>query len=262
MIPHDDRHVLANRAGLYREAPPVAALRAHFSCVWTNTISGERPVTAAVVPDGCVDLMWRDDAFTVVGPDASAANRILSPGTVVGLRFRPGAAAAWLGLPLDEIVGRELPMAEFWKSKAEQVAESLIEAKTPTRQAVVLQERMVAIAADFAPPPLEASALFAALGAANQNRIAALPDQLNMSERTLRRWSHKHFGYGPKTLARILRMQRVQALASDTGQLVGLALEAGYADQAHLSREIQALCGMTAREFVRQSARVQPALLG
>lgn len=39
-----------------------------------------------------------------------------------------------------------------------------------------------------------------------------------------------------------------------------LAIDAGYADQPHLSREVHALCGMTASEFVRQL--VSDATLG
>ncbi|WP_170301869.1 hypothetical protein [Cupriavidus basilensis] len=38
---------------------------------------------------------------------------------------------------------------------------------------------------------------------------------------------------------------------SDFG-LAALAADAGYADQAHLSREIQSLCGMTASALLRQ----------
>jgi AraC-like DNA-binding protein len=72
----------------------------------------------------------------------------------------------------------------------------------------------------------------------------------------LRRQCNELFGYGPKTLDRILRLQRFQALArteADEG-LACLALRAGYADQAHLTREVQSLCGMTAGEFVHQLA--------
>jgi AraC-like DNA-binding protein len=259
MIPCDDRSVLASRAGMYREAPPIAALRAHFSHVWTNTVPGDRPIRASVVPDGCVDLLWRDGRFVVVGPDVSAANPILSPGTVVGLRFRPGAAASWLGLPLDEIVGCERPMTDFWKSKAAEVADRLGGLAMPRELVSVFQQIMSGLAAGFEAPPPEASAIFGLLKSENDNgegRVAYLRDRLDMSERTLRRWSRRYFGYGPKTLDRVLRLQRFQNLAKceTSDPLAGLAVEAGYADQAHLGREVQALCGMTAGEFVRQLA--------
>jgi AraC-like DNA-binding protein len=82
--------------------------------------------------------------------------------------------------------------------------------------------------------------------------VAALGDALGISERQLRRRFADAVGYGPKTLARVLRFQRFLALAagddpagSARGDLAGLAYAAGYADQAHLTRECRQLSGRT-----------------
>ncbi|TGT34837.1 helix-turn-helix domain-containing protein, partial [Mesorhizobium sp. M8A.F.Ca.ET.165.01.1.1] len=66
-------------------------------------------------------------------------------------------------------------------------------------------------------------------------------------ERTLRRRFDDTFGYGPKTLDRILRFhrfRRLQRQQSDASTAL-LAIEAGYADQAHLIRESRRLTGVT-----------------
>ena len=70
------------------------------------------------------------------------------------------------------------------------------------------------------------------------------------------RASHDHFGYGPKMLELILRLQRFIALLRGPADLplAMLAVDAGYADQAHLSREVRALCGMTP-SALREQAR-------
>nr|WP_230416296.1 helix-turn-helix domain-containing protein [Micromonospora tarapacensis] len=52
------------------------------------------------------------------------------------------------------------------------------------------------------------------------------------------------FGYGPKTLARILRMRRALALARTGVPLAEVAARTGYADQAHLTRDTRALTGL------------------
>lgn len=72
---------------------------------------------------------------------------------------------------------------------------------------------------------------------------------MNLSPRSLRRFSQSQFGYGAKTLERILRLQRFlrQSRALPQHSLSMLAAEAGYADQAHLSREARELAGLTSR---------------
>ena len=73
-----------------------------------------------------------------------------------------------------------------------------------------------------------------------------------MSERTLRRRFDESFGYGPKTLDRILRYQRFLRLVRlSQGSTAILAAEAGYSDQPHLVRESQRLAGCTPLEVQR-----------
>ena len=90
---------------------------------------------------------------------------------------------------------------------------------------------------------------------------AALPELLSISERQLRRRCRAAVGVGPKELHRILRFQvfiaRVQASIAEQGaagvDLARWAVEAGYHDQAHLSRECRRLLGATPGEFLAQS---------
>ncbi|MEV5769093.1 helix-turn-helix domain-containing protein, partial [Micromonospora sp. NPDC052213] len=58
------------------------------------------------------------------------------------------------------------------------------------------------------------------------------------------RRSRHLFGYGPKTLARILRMGRALALARAGTPLAEVAARCGYADQAHLTRDVRDLAGV------------------
>ncbi len=77
---------------------------------------------------------------------------------------------------------------------------------------------------------------------------------LAMSERTLRRRFDAAFGYGPKTLDRVLRHQRYLRLSREGSDAAAiLAVEAGYSDQAHLVRESRRLTGSTPRQLARLS---------
>jgi methylphosphotriester-DNA--protein-cysteine methyltransferase len=87
-------------------------------------------------------------------------------------------------------------------------------------------------------------------------RVERLASDLGVSERQLRRRCHAGVGYGPKTLQRVLRFRRFLAGIDATGtpDLARLALDAGYADQAHLTRECTRLSGLAPARLVRARA--------
>src|SRR6516165_826156 len=65
-------------------------------------------------------------------------------------------------------------------------------------------------------------------------------------------------GYGPRLLHRVLRFQRFLAeCRTPTARLAELAFRAGYADQAHLSREARVLAGRTPAELRAARLRVR-----
>jgi methylphosphotriester-DNA--protein-cysteine methyltransferase len=85
--------------------------------------------------------------------------------------------------------------------------------------------------------------------------VGALAREIYVSERQLRRRFHAAVGYGPKTLARVLRFRRfVEAIDRGHTDLAALAWEAGYADQAHLTREATRLAGLPPLSFIRARA--------
>jgi AraC-like DNA-binding protein len=74
--------------------------------------------------------------------------------------------------------------------------------------------------------------------------VAATAHAVGLTERSLHRRCLAAFGYGPKPLARILRMRRALALARGGTPFAAVAAAAGYADQAHLAREVRSLAGV------------------
>jgi transcriptional regulator GlxA family with amidase domain len=85
-------------------------------------------------------------------------------------------------------------------------------------------------------------------------RIAGLCERLGISERQLRRRFEGAVGYSPRTLARVLRLQRFLALSRNGSELARLAAEAGYADQPHLTRDCARLTGLPAAALLATGA--------
>ncbi|MBP2445448.1 helix-turn-helix domain-containing protein [Rhizobium leguminosarum] len=241
-----DTALLAARAGRYREYAPPPPLRRHFSRLWSHALHDGPPAVVAIVPDGYCDLLWIDSRLVVAGPDKIAAFPVLRPGaTVIGARFAPGAAAPWLKMPLSALVGCSVPLADIGRKDAAEFEARLGECPDPSAAMALFCRLLEEAARDGDEPARDATVIFAA---ADSGRPAScLFGRLGMSERQLRRRCHHHFGYGAKTLERIRRFQRFLDLCrrSDTMPLARLALEGGFADQAHMTREVGELSSLT-----------------
>lgn len=251
--------VPASAVGSFHERPVAPFLRDVFACTWIHQMPGTEAPPVIVMPDGTIDLQWINGAFRIAGPDKDPQTEIVSPGTVViGFRFHPATASSWLGVPAIEIVGQRLALDTVWGSKARRLAEGVHHRSDIT----MLVGSLEALIARCAPahPTIDACMhtayrLIEAGPPPDAPLVPWLGRALGMSERTLRRRFDESFGYGPKTLDRILRYQRFRRLArasKDTTAL--LAVEAGYSDQAHLVRESRRLTGSTPRRLAQAIA--------
>jgi AraC-like DNA-binding protein len=86
-------------------------------------------------------------------------------------------------------------------------------------------------------------------------RVDATADAVGLTPRHLHRRCLHAFGYGPKTLARVLRFDRALGLARAGDPLATVAARSGYADQAHLAREVRAFAGLPIGALLAESAR-------
>ena len=224
----------------YRELPPPSHLAASVACLWVREAVADG--TQLVVPDGCIDLVASSRGVMVAGPDTGPMPTALRRGdTILGLRFCPGAAPPVLGWPANELRDRRVALEDLPGVKSFLAAlEEGVAKKDLTPLVGVVGRRLREVPA---PDPL----VRAAVGALARDRpVRDLAPHLHLSERQLRRRFHAAVGYGPKVLARVLRLQRMLALAPGAcGNLARLAAEAGYADHAHMAAETARLTGLT-----------------
>jgi AraC-like DNA-binding protein len=202
---------LAAAVGRYDEWQPTAPLRADVACVWRHALPAARVPALQIVPDGCIDMIWTGAGLFVAGPDTRPIIESFAPGTVVlGVRFRPGAAPPWLGVAASAIVNVRVPLRDLWGADARRLEDQLSPSHAPADAAEVMLSAVLARGPQASLQDDIARAVLAALTRTDgaPPPVPALARQLGLSERTLRRRCETAFGYGPKTLARILRFQR------------------------------------------------------
>ncbi|MGV7210871.1 DUF6597 domain-containing transcriptional factor [Oxalobacteraceae bacterium A2-2] len=271
---------------LYQEYPPHPALAAHVVCLWTASI---RPAPGAsahahrVLPDNCVDILWQDSggAGFAVGM-MSRAIQVASgaPVRIVAVRFRPGAAGPFLGLPLHVLSDQRAGMEDVWgRSQAERLGDALWARDQDDRARLDLVE--AALLAHLRPggggPGYGPGARFdagrdtgtdpgAALGGAvlvaralaaidssgGRLPVERLADSLGASRQHIAAQFRTHVGLTPKLYARIVRFRRAaDALkAAQAPDWAALALECGYYDQSHLIHDFQEFSGSSPADFL------------
>lgn len=242
----------------YRERLPAPGLASHVASVWALDVASAGPAYEhRTVPNGSVEISYEigAEAVLVTGPQRLPTAARVPPGTtVIGMRFRAGMAQSILGLPAAELVDLQVDLDHISGREGAFLGEQLAEAGSYERALWLLEEE---VTRRLAGAPAHDPLVIAAVARLQPWRTSSVGERmsvLGMSSRQLRRRFVAAIGYGPKTLHRILRFQGFLALAHGyRGRGVGLsrlAQRAGYADQAHLTRECHVLTRLTPRTFL------------
>jgi AraC-like DNA-binding protein len=198
-----------------------------------------------------MDLIWSDvSGLTVVGPNTTAFLAPLRGGrSVVGVRLHPGAAPPLFGLPAPALRDARLPAERIWGDAAKLLEEEVRLSAGEAERARLLVA-FLAGRAEAEPDPLVREAV-RRLGRA---RVGEVAGELAVSERQLRRLVSGHVGYGPKLLARVLRLQTALRRVRAGAELAEVAFTAGYADQAHFTNDCRELAGVPPGRFLQDAA--------
>ena len=204
---------------------------------WTRTTDG---TGQRVLPDGCMDLLWIEGELVVAGPDTSAYVDNSEPGIrYAALRFAPGTGPGFLGVPAQDVRDTRVPLVDLWSiGRSRRLADRINKAPDA---GLALEQAAVELF-DRPPDRLAAQVLS---GMRCGVGVRDLAGSAGLSERQLHRRCLDAFGYGPKMLARVLRMNAALDRARAGLALAEVAAVSGYADQAHLTREVKTLAGVT-----------------
>jgi len=248
VAPNEDSGRRAALPSQYDEWPVSSRL---VRCRWEQVISRIGDYEQRVLPDGCADVLV--DALggvVVVGPTPHPAVVKLSPGTAYRcLRLRPGAVRSVFGLPAQHLTNQVLRLEDVTGNETTRL---LTRAALGDELALI---RLEGLWGELPVDPRVPGAL-AWLGQHPDRDISDLALAAGLSSRQLRRLLIDHAGLGPKSFQRVFRLHHFLRAAeqprSTTDGLAELATRTGYADQAHLSREVRALAGLPPVALLRE----------
>jgi len=266
----------------YREIEPPSALRHHLQCLWW--LSDPAPATRpqVIYPDGCCELIvhlgtpmarcdadghWQPQARCLFAAQQTAAIvlRANGPLACVGVRLRPAASAGPARGGLVELRDQIVDLATLDANFATRLlgaAEADADGLYPTALFELLKGEIENWPID-AP---SASAVAALEASAGSVRIESLAAVAGLPWRSFQERFLRNVGLPAKTFARLQRLQAAIHLLDARGAapaLAELALDAGFSDQPHATRELRRLTGLTPARLLQalQSEREAEATI-
>jgi AraC-like DNA-binding protein len=188
------------------------------------------------------NIVFEADGTWLYGvPDRVFSRRLSGRGLAFGVKFLPGGFYPFARKELSQYHGMRMPLEGLWPEAAE--AQRALGSGTAA-------ERIAAMTALLEPrlPALPARSTALAMrmeaepSAFTVSRAAA---ELGMGVRALEKLFRTELGIGPKEVLRRYRLQSAaERLARPDAPACGdLALELGYADQAHFIKDFKAVVG-------------------
>jgi len=242
-------------------ALPTEQLQPYINYYWWLEVAPGETVLE-VIPDNAIDLVMSPELplFSILYLPASTKFSIPLNGPInyVGISFRAEAASAFFNVSMDEMSqcspGEDttqslsvVPLVEGVQSLAnpEQltaVLDALVLARIAERPQTSTPVAKLNIGKALA-------AMQASIGMAGMEEVAS---QFEMSDRQFRRVMGSLFGYGPKKVQRVMRLQ---ASLKEILVAEAAAIEDGYFDEAHKIKEVRALTGLTPGQ-IRKMAEI------
>ena len=239
------RGLVADAVGYRQEGLPPGTHRGLPSPALTLVVTLDEPLDVAAHPDPA-QAPGRYDAL--LGGLHTTPALIRHPGRQTGIQLSltPLGTRRLLGVPAGELASVDVDLADVLGPLGTELVERVRAAGTWDDRFAAADHVLRRAAGAGEPAPEVAEAWRLTVAGGGRLRVADLARRVGWSERHLTARFRAETGLGPKEAARVVRFDRARrALArSPRPDLAGLAAAAGYADQAHLTRDWRAFTGL------------------
>lgn len=207
----------------------------HASVAAAWSLTAEEPRSSLVSADGCFDFILeetpqgRRSAFVYTAVTSAHWVHVGVGSKMFGIRLRPGYGGALLGceIELQRLAERELGDETTLLQRLEALVVSAISVKSP--------------------PDLVQEFVSLARASAGSHRLTSPSN--GGAERELQRACRRWLGLSPKCFLRVERAWAARRAIRAGQPLAAVAADLGYADQAHLTRDVRQLLGVTPRDL-------------
>ncbi|WP_336076526.1 AraC family transcriptional regulator [Paenibacillus sp. 203] len=272
----------------YIEQKPSAALKAYVACYWesgpANRVVEENLATSCedtaslslpqeetmerVLPDGCTDILLEYDPVnkrqelsycgTFTQPFVSA-RQAGSETRIFAVRFLPGGAHYFHGMPTHLFTGGNYHLEDLWPESITIIGERIMEAQNFNERVRIMDEYLnqLLLRRRTSDCDLMKNLLHRIFVSGGSVGVKELAEREAISERQINRKFGQWIGISPKKFSEVVRFQSVLHSIQSGGGLdwAELALKHSFFDQAHLIRDFRRFYGdspLTAAKDLRK----------
>ncbi len=238
--------------GRYWPAEDLAPFVEHF---WTVAWDVREPEVREVLPHPSVHLVLEAGNSRVAGvPTGRFTRRLEGKGRVLGTKFRPGGFHPFFGRAVSGLTNRVMPLADVFGPGAETLEARALACADPLAAFEIVQDFLRG-RGPVSDATVDLVSRIAERAATDRDitRVDHLLRAFDLGARKLQRLFDEYVGVTPKWIIQRYRLheaaERIAAgLATDGATL---ALDLGYADQAHFIRDFKRLVGSSPAEYAK-----------
>lgn len=249
---------------------PRGPLRQFVKLLWYADAPGHGHARERVLATGSMHIVIRlvDDPLRVYADIGAREPLVVGTATIGGARtafyvkdatqptcslgavLEPAASLPMLGVSALELSGRHTRLDDVWGPSVDAVRDRLCQLASP-------DERLRLFEAELARRLSVVRGAHPAIGHAlarigDNAQIGTIVDEIGFSHRWFVTAFRDAVGLTPKAYSRVQRLQRVLRARRETAaSWAAVAAAAGFSDQAHLTRELGELAGVSPGELAR-----------
>lgn len=237
---------------ILQEYVPHTDLEKFIDSFWFSRNLTGKDIDFPVVPDGCSDIIFylnnssqlprRSETFISGAMEYAEIVPAAAGVELFGIRFKPAQLSYFLDIDMSSITNKMISLSTINKERYYQLRinqfsdnQSIINDITTQLLSlykdVKIDDRFPEVVEKICKDP--------------EVEITELADQSCFSVKSLERVCKKRIGYTPKKFARIMRFQKAHKSIQKQSvmNLITVAHQSGYFDQAHFNREYKKFVG-------------------
>lgn len=247
----------AKKFHLKRYAPShdLASFIEHYWVIRWN-LAGQQSYVSEVLPYPNINLTFNEDRAWITGVSTGKYSYLLEgAGVIVGVKFKPGTFYVFWPHSANGLTDKTLPANEVFPELDDAFRTKLLGYSSDGDIVVCLNSFLSsAVSLPSNNMVLAADIVEAIMKSEHLKTARAVAQHFQLSERSLQYLFQMYIGVGSKWVIMRFRLQEAaERIIKDERNWAVIAVELGYSDQAHFTRDFKKIIGKSPSEYLKSS---------